>query len=194
MRVCTKRRNRVFLERDVFELAAIRLAFEKKLPTLAICRGMQIANVAWGGTLHQHIPDMVDGTVVHYDIQVGNLKPSMSISSALPAIRCSPGLRTRRDLRPTRLIISLSIGSAAASASLHRTHDDVIEALEHDDAQAFWLATQWHPERLLDADEGRSLNILNAFIVAASVTGRAQKTSRIAYTGSIAECLQRLVG
>jgi gamma-glutamyl-gamma-aminobutyrate hydrolase PuuD len=43
--------------RDASEIALVRAAFERGLPALAICRGVQVANVAFGGSLHQHVPD-----------------------------------------------------------------------------------------------------------------------------------------
>src|SRR5207342_243294 len=46
------------VERDLFELALARRAVERDVPLLAICRGIQSLNVALGGTLHQHIPDV----------------------------------------------------------------------------------------------------------------------------------------
>src|SRR4051812_48055973 len=46
-------------ERDTFEIALARAALERALPFLGVCRGMQVLNVALGGTLHQHLPDLV---------------------------------------------------------------------------------------------------------------------------------------
>src|SRR5205823_385422 len=51
--------------RDEYEIALVRLALEKDLPVFAICRGVQLLNVARGGTLIQHIPDEVGTTVEH---------------------------------------------------------------------------------------------------------------------------------
>ncbi|MDX1418144.1 MAG: gamma-glutamyl-gamma-aminobutyrate hydrolase family protein, partial [Candidatus Promineifilaceae bacterium] len=63
--------HRVDPERDKTELALARLlAGEKKRPTLCICRGLQVANVALGGTLHEHVPDVV-GEDIHRGDDMG---------------------------------------------------------------------------------------------------------------------------
>jgi putative glutamine amidotransferase len=52
-------------ERDAFELGLMRAALEHQIPTLAICRGMQLLNVVRGGDLHVHLPDVVGDDVLH---------------------------------------------------------------------------------------------------------------------------------
>ena len=153
-------------ERDEYELKIVRLAFERGIPTLAICRGMQIANVAWGGNLHQHLPDLVDGTVTHDD----------------PARKFQAFPEHIVKVEANSLLLQLARSAEFATNASHhqcvdrvgdglrvvaRTSDGIVEALERPDATGFWLATQWHPERLLDVDEGRSQRIFDAFIGAA---------------------------
>ena len=58
-------------ELDAFELAVVRRADALGLPVLGICRGCQVLNVARGGTLHQHVPDVADGSVAHRQTESG---------------------------------------------------------------------------------------------------------------------------
>ena len=66
---------------DAFELALARAADERDMPILAICRGMQVLNVARGGTLHQHLPDVVGETVTHRQ-QGSPSRPTHGVSVA----------------------------------------------------------------------------------------------------------------
>jgi putative glutamine amidotransferase len=133
--------------RDEGELALARHVLERGTPTLAICRGSQVVNVALGGTLHVHLPEVVDGTVIH------RKEPE--------ELRGMPG--------PTPHEIEVEAGSFLAGVmdadrvtpmSWHhqavdrpgdglrvvgRAPDGTIEALEHESHP--WLAiVQWHPE------------------------------------------------
>ena len=56
------------IERDEFELALLRRAIERDMPALGICRGMQMLNVACGGTIDQHVPDRLGGSVRHREV------------------------------------------------------------------------------------------------------------------------------
>ena len=128
-------------DRDRFELALAHRALERDIPLLGICRGMQVMNVAAGGTLHQHLPEVV-GHDEH---------------------RHTPGVFSDHDVR-------LAEGSLAARATgehLHATKshhhqgvddlgegfvvtgwseiDDLPEAIERPERR-FALGVQWHPE------------------------------------------------
>ena len=136
-------------ERDESELIALHAALDRDLPLLAICRGMQLLNVALGGDLVQHLPDL-ENTGVHDP---------------------GAGLYQRREVRTqdgTRLHELL--GSSASVACHHHqalgrvaagltpaawAEDGVVEGVEAD-GHRFCLAVQWHPEesqdnRLFDA-------------------------------------------
>ena len=66
---------------DAVELALVRAADRRKLPILAICRGMQLLNVARGGTLHQHLPDVVGSGIQHRQAEHGSI-PTHRIETA----------------------------------------------------------------------------------------------------------------
>jgi putative glutamine amidotransferase len=128
-------------ERDAYELALVRGALERKMPVLGICRGMQILNVAYGGTIEQHLPDVL-GHEVH---------------------RHTPGTFADHEVRlvPDSLAASAA-GSERTPAKSHHhqgikevgeglqvtgwaVEDDAVEALE-DPACSFVLGVLWHPE------------------------------------------------
>jgi len=128
--------------RDAAELALIAAARARRLPILAICRGIQILNVALGGTLYQDLGSERPGPVTH------------SGDDSRHALRIEPGsllertLGTRRatvNSRHHQAIRDLAPGLRAVAWS----EDGVIEAAEPADASASWiLAVQWHPEDL----------------------------------------------
>jgi putative glutamine amidotransferase len=160
--------------RDDYELAIIRRAFERGIPTLAICRGMQIANVAWGGTLHQHLPDLIDGSIVHDDEKrkfVAFHEHTVTVVEDSLLAQIAQSVLFATNASHHQSIARIGNGLRAVA----QTSDGVIEALERTDASSFWLATQWHPERLIEADDGRSRRILDAFITAAAGVAAAQK-------------------
>ena len=130
-------------ERDAFEVALVRRALERDMPVLGICRGMQVLNVACGGTLHQHLPELVG----HGD----HRRVLGSFDGADHDVRLAPD----------------SLAARAAGEELHATKshhhqgvdrlgdglvvtgwaemDALPEALEvrH---KRFALGVQWHPE------------------------------------------------
>jgi len=129
--------------RDAIEIELVRHARHAGLPILAICRGIQLLNVALGGTLIQDLPT-ADPPVA------GHMEPDRWNGAAHP-VRVEPGTLLHRLLGPEVLVNSLhhqAVGRIApglrASA---RAPDGVIEAVE-DDGSAFVVGLQWHPEML----------------------------------------------
>jgi putative glutamine amidotransferase len=129
-------------ERDAVEIALLRGAHERHQPVLAICRGIQLVNVALGGTLVQDLPSERPSSVTHAD------------SSGRHALRIAPGSllhRTVGDLAWVNSRHHQAVGHVAPGLRpVAWAEDGVIEALEWADEPAPWmLAVQWHPE-----DEG----------------------------------------
>jgi len=148
-------------ERDGFELKLLEKSIEKKIPLLAICRGLQIVNVFFRGSLifdleeirnvnHRKISNTEDriheveifnNTLLH---EITGLNETLVTSSHHQAI--------------DRLGEGLMINS--------KSLDGVIEGIEYADksGKSFFIGIQWHPERFLNFDEPASKNILRRFI------------------------------
>jgi putative glutamine amidotransferase len=145
-------------ERDTFELALVRRAIERELPVLGICRGMQLLNIALGGTLHQHLPERFG----HHD----HLRARGSFDGADHDVRLVPGSLAARaageQLHGTKShhhqgVDRVGDGLAVTGVA---TIDGLPEALELP-GERFVLGVQWHPE----ADE-RS-RVIGALVEAA---------------------------
>lgn len=134
-------------ERDTFEIALARGAMERDLPLLGVCRGMQVMNVARGGTLIQHLPDdmghedhrRVMGSFDNADHDVRLADGSLARRVAGEAIHST---KSHHHQGVDRIGDGLEVTGWA-------TIDDLPETIE-DPACAFALGVQWHPE----ADDG----------------------------------------
>jgi putative glutamine amidotransferase len=153
--------------RDASERALLAAALEADLPVLAICRGCQILNVELGGTLHQHLPDVV-GHLAHRsapyvfgDVEVQTVAGSIaaSVFGDAPTVLCSHHQAIR----------DLGRGLVPAAA----TADGVIEAVELPSAR-FVLGVQWHPE------EGMDQRPFDALVQAAAAYSRQRSVRRSA--------------
>ena len=132
-------------DRDATDLAVFEKARREDLPTLGICRGMQLVNVALGGTLHQDIPLERPSGIVHevpgQDQERRDHKVQVKEGSRLSEIAQAPVIEvnSRHHQAVARLASGLEVTAVAP--------DGLIEAFE---SQGPWLvAVQWHPENLV---------------------------------------------
>jgi putative glutamine amidotransferase len=136
---------------DRWELALARRAVERKVPVLGICRGAQILNVAFGGTLRQDIA--ADGSP-H--------PPTPAEPEAVLALRhpveLAPGSRLARlygaEERVVNTIHHQALDRVAdALVPVAWAPDGVVEAVEARDPDVDVVAVQWHPEKIIDDGE-----------------------------------------
>jgi putative glutamine amidotransferase len=125
-------------DRDAGELLLLRGALDRHLPVLGVCRGMQLLVVAYGGTLHQHMPELAG----HPDHQVA---PGVYSDRE---VSVSPGSRLAAILGGIVTVSCYHHQSVAQPGGLTVTAyagDGVVEGVEDPDRR-FVLGVQWHPE------------------------------------------------
>jgi putative glutamine amidotransferase len=141
-------------ELDGFELALARAADAHQLPILAVCRGTQVLNVARGGTLHQHLPDVVGRGINHRQDKPGR-EPTHWVTVLSDRTRLSQILGAqRRKVNSFHHQAIATLGEGLAVTS--RASDGTIESVEATDRE-FVLGVQWHAECLIERPEQAAL-------------------------------------
>jgi putative glutamine amidotransferase len=147
---------------DRMELMAARLALEADLPVLGICRGIQVLNVALGGTLYQDIPSQVPESICH--------TPKTDKAVNTHTVRIAAGSRLRRALGRAEIWVNGKHHQAVRDPApglvvTARAADGVVEAVEHPERR--WVVgVQWHPEGTWREDPF-SKRLFRAFVRAA---------------------------
>jgi putative glutamine amidotransferase len=161
----------VDVARDTSELMLMKAALTADLPTLGVCRGMQVMAVAAGGTLHQHLPDVL-GHDQHRAAAGTDPLAADAAAYGRHDVVTRPGSRARALLGGHLTVNSFHHQAVDDPGELTAVgwcpDDQVIEIIE-DASRAFALGVQWHPERTAD------LRVFSALVEAAA--GARRKSS-----------------
>jgi putative glutamine amidotransferase len=137
---------------DDFELALARAADERDMPVLAICRGAKVVNVARGGTLHQHLPDVV-GEALEHRQEVVATEVTHPVTVARHSLLGSIlGQWAHVNSFHHQAVRDLGSGLVVTATA----PDGTVEAFEASD-RSFLVGVQWHAECLVDRDEQAAL-------------------------------------
>lgn len=146
--------------RDRYELTLLREALRRDMPILCICRGMQLLNVALGGSLDQHLADNADRLDHDRDIPRAEpvhtieVKDGSGFEKVLEGLEAPVNSHHHQGLRDVATELQV----------IARAGDGVIEAVLHT-SQSWVLGVQWHPEVMAPVD-GRQMKIFERFIAA----------------------------
>lgn len=152
--------GRTNIIRDEFEIELFKKAYEKKLPILGICRGIQVINVAAGGTIYQDLQTQFKDSICHAQGDTPFFdyfhKVNIEKESRLYNIH-------KKTEIYTNTIHHQGVKELAQSLKpIGRTNDGLIEAFESRDDR-YILAVQWHPENMYE-DHNEFMGIFNDFV------------------------------
>jgi putative glutamine amidotransferase len=156
--------------RDATELMLLRWALADKKPMLGICRGIQMMNVAAGGTLFQDIPAQLDSPIQHQHITGNpyNLRAhSVEIDAPSELARALGTTQIETNSLHHQSLKKIAPGFHVVA----RAPDGVIEGIEADDGH-FALGVQFHPEWMVD-DDARMIGIFKSFVHAIERSSRS---------------------
>ena len=150
--------------RDALELGLTRSALDSELPLFAICRGIQVLNVALGGTLYQDIPSELPTEITHSQkarrqerTHAVTVSGETRLADVLGAHEITVNSFHHQSIR--------KLGSGLREVAW--APDGVIEGVEMPDAPVLVLGVQWHPEDLVDVDPAAA-NLFRALVDSAA--------------------------
>ena len=153
--------GRIETNRDACDFALLQEALHLNRPVLAICRGLQVLNVLFGGSLYQDIPSQVEGAIQH--IQNSSRHEKVHAVKVLPATKLHSivGEQLMTNSFHHQSVKELGEGLVISAT----TNDGIIEAIEYPQSP-FCLGVQWHPEELAIRNDTASKKLFEAFVTA----------------------------
>lgn len=153
--------GRVVHERDVSDLLLMKHAFDKQMPILGVCRGAQVINVAFGGTIIQDIPSQVENAIGHKQLSKrGALAHSVEVLT--PKFKEIFG----DDSFRVNTFHHQSVGKLGEGLVLSAVaKDGVIEGIEHE-SHPYCVSVQWHPEELAPLGDVYAQRLFRSFVEA----------------------------
>ena len=145
--------------RDACELELARRVLDRRLPTLAICRGMQVVNVVLGGTLHRHLPEVVGEKILHRRPPRETIRHTVTVEADTLVAEAMQATRVDIVSWHHQAVDRLGEGLRAVAWA----DDGVVEAMELD-GNPYLLAVQWHPE-LSAADDPAQQRLFDRLVV-----------------------------
>jgi len=159
---------------DAYELALAQLADARRMPILGICRGSQALNVARGGSLHQHLGDVTDGSIHHRQAARGRVT-THSVRIARDAHLAAVMEVTEADVNSFHHQAADRLGQGLRAVAW--SPDGVVEGVE-DDSRGLYLGVQWHVESLVERPE--HLALFRALVDEAGEYGLREPEARAA--------------
>ncbi len=153
-------------ERDAFEMSLLEHALERGIPIFGICRGLQVINVALGGTLYQDLPTQLGGGLIAHRQQTPKWQWTHEVEA-------EDGSNVAEIMGASRLRVNSyhhqGVKEVADSLVVSaRASDGVVEAVEAPDLSECWLVgVQWHAEAMRDTESAEHRNLFAAHVAAA---------------------------
>jgi putative glutamine amidotransferase len=150
--------------RDEFEFSLLDGALARQTPIMGICRGVQMINVKFGGTLYQDINEDAEPQIEHRQTDLGKSRQEPTHGILVTDVESNLGAIIHGACRVNSLHHQAVKRLGRGLKVTARSEDGLVEAVESADAYPFFMAVQWHPEEMVN-DSAEQREIFVRFVV-----------------------------